>query len=160
MQPSPPQWPDQPPQMPGGKPTQSGATRILGIVVIISAVLIVALIGTLIVALSRGSQGGTSIGELPSGPSATSSAAATQGTEQPTANITPTTSQQGSGGNSTPVPTTSGNQAAPTATPVSPKPSVYQISQPDHALGQSIRTCPRKLPLGRDCALWLMGDCE
>jgi hypothetical protein len=148
MQPSPPQWPDQPPQMSGGKPPQSGATRILGIVVIISAVLIVALIGTLIVALSRGSQGGPSIGELPSGPSATSSAAATQGNEQPTANITPTTSQQGSGGNNTPVPTTSGNQAAPTATPVPPKPSVYQIVNQTTLSGSQSGPAPASCPSG------------
>ena len=135
--------------MPGGKPPQSRTPRILGAVAIVSAVLIVALIGTLVLVLVRGAQSGTASGELQAGqagPAATSAAAATQGAEQATgATGTP---QSGSGGNSTPVPTTSGNQAAPTATPVPVKPSVHQVTNQTILSGTQTGPAPASCPSG------------
>lgn len=151
MQPSPPQWPDRSPQSqtPGGKPPQSGSARILGIVAIVSAVLIVALIGTLIVVLQRGAQGSTSIGELQPGSAATVSAAATASTAaQSTQAVASGTTTPQDSGSSTPVPTTSGNHSSPTATPVPPKPSVHRVSNTTTLSGSQTGPAPASCPSG------------
>jgi len=159
MQPTPPPWPDQPPQSPqspqspqapqapqpstpGGGPARSRLTLTLGIISIVSAVLIVALIGTLIVVLQRGTPSGVSSGELQPGVASAQTATTSSIQATSTAQGTPNPGGTGSGGaQSTPTP-------KPTATPAGP-PSVQIFS--NHLTGKSNSpitvTCPKGVAL-------------
>ena len=126
----PPQWPDRPPQTPVGRPPQSRNRLLLGLVAIVAAVLIVALVGTLFVILARGAQGSTTVGEQGAA-AATAAAAGASTNGQPTPISGDATTSTG-GNSATPTPTNTPPSAEPTSTTfivccLSILPSVHEV---------------------------------
>ena len=112
----PPQWPDRPPQPPAGRPTQSRNRLLFGLVAVVAAVLIVALVGTLAVILVRGAQGGTTVGEQGAAAATAAAAGATTNGQPTPISGNATTSTGGTSATPTPTNTPASADATPTAT--------------------------------------------
>jgi hypothetical protein len=153
----PPQWPDRPAQTPEGRPPQSRNTVLLALVAIVAGVLIVALVGTLVLLVARGAQGGNSVGQEQSAAAATAAAGGAAANGQPTPVSGDATTSAG-GNSATPTPTNTPSSASAEATPTSTgitviccltiAPSIHQVVSQTTLSGTDIGPVSVSCPAG------------